>query len=73
MELFWLGLGAILMAFAHAFREDYRNARLVRALDADPPRAKQVEIPVATVLIRADRDVAADISRALNRSSHRWN
>lgn len=73
IALFYIGLGAIGMAFIHAFVDDLRNRRAFGDARVEQPRAKHVDLPVATVIIRADRDVAADISRALQRPPSRWN
>lgn len=66
MALFWIAIGVVGTVLVAKFIDDQRNAQAFK-------RPAHVEIPVATVIIRADRDVAADITRALARPSSRWN
>lgn len=37
------------------------------------PQPKRDELPVALLIVRADRDARADLTRALGRDHGRWN
>lgn len=72
MALFYIGIGMLVMWLLFAFSRDQGTPSTEFVKPSLTP-IDAAKLPIAVVLVRADRDLPADISHALDRGRSRWN